>query len=410
MKKDTEDILDIRKRFPVLEQHIGKYPLVYLDNGATTQKPEEVLRAVDDYYRRLNANVHRGVHTLSQRATDAMEVAREKVRAFIDAPSVKEIIFTRGTTESINLVASGYAKLLKPGDEIIVSEMEHHSNIVPWQIACQQSGAILKVIPVKDDGTLDLEAYEKLLIPNKTRVVAITYVSNVLGTVNPVREIVSLAHKAGAVVLVDGAQAAPHLKVDVREIGCDYYVLSGHKMYAPTGIGVLWGREKLLRELPVYQGGGEMIGRVTFDHTTYADIPFKFEAGTPNIEGAIALGAAIDFMNSVGMDKIAAHEKELMDYMTERMSRIEGIKIYGQAPQKSGAFSFGIKGAHPTDIGTLLDNQGVAVRTGHHCAEPLMDRYGIPGTVRASLAVYNTFEDIDRLYEATQKARQMLLG
>ena len=410
MKKDTEDILDIRKRFPVLEQHIGKYPLVYLDNGATTQKPEEVIRAVDDYYRRLNANVHRGIHTLSQRATDAMEVAREKVRAFIDAPSAEEIIFTRGTTESINLVASGYAKLLKPGDEIIVSEMEHHSNIVPWQIACQQSGASLKVIPVKDDGTLDLKTYEKLLVPGKTRVVAITYVSNVLGTVNPIREIVSLAHKAGAVVLVDGAQAAPHLKVNVQEIGCDYYVFSGHKMYAPTGIGVLWGREKLLRELPVYQGGGEMIGHVTFDHTTYADIPFKFEAGTPNIEGAIALGAAIDFMNSVGMDKIAAHEKELMDYMTQRMSRIEGIEIYGQDPQKSGAFSFGIKGAHPTDIGTLLDNQGVAVRTGHHCAEPLMDRYGIPGTVRASLAVYNTFEDIDRLYEATQKARQMLLG
>ena len=409
MKKDTEDILDIRKRFPLLEQHIGKYPLAYLDNGATTQKPEEVLRAVDDYYRRINSNVHRGIHTLSQRATDAMEAAREKVRDFINAPSAKEIIFTRGTTESINLVASGYAKRLKPGDEIIVSEMEHHSNIVPWQIACQQSGAVLKVIPVKDDGTLDLEAYEKLLSP-KTRVVAITYVSNVLGTVNPIREIVSLAHKAGAVVLVDGAQAAPHLKVDVQEIGCDYYVFSGHKMYAPTGIGVLWGREKLLRELPVYQGGGEMIGHVTFGHTTYADIPFKFEAGTPNIEGAIALGAAIDFMNSVGMDKIPAHEKELMDYMTERMIRIEGLEIYGQAPHKSGAFSFGIKGAHPTDIGTLLDNQGVAVRTGHHCAEPLMDRYGIPGTVRASLAVYNTFEDIDRLVEATQKARKMLLG
>lgn len=408
MQNTPDKILALRERFPLLDQRIGDYPLTYLDNGATTQKPLEVIRAIEDYYRLDNANVHRGVHTLSQRATDAMEAAREKVRAFIHAPSTREIIFTRGTTEAINLVASGYAHLLHQGDRVIVSQMEHHSNIVPWQLACQQSGASLDVIPVSDEGLLDMAAYENLLSP-RTRMVAIAHVSNVLGTVNPIRQIVEAAHRHGAVVLVDGAQAVPHLPIDVQALGCDYYVFSGHKMYAPTGIGVLWGRGELLRSLPVYQGGGEMIDRVSFQGTTYADIPFRFEAGTPNIEGAIGLGAAIDFLNTVGMERIAAHERELMDYLQDTMRGIEGIKIYGKDPNKSGAFSFNIRGAHPSDVGTLLDNQGVAVRTGHHCAQPLMDRYEIPGTVRASLALYNTREDIDRLFRATQVARKMLL-
>lgn len=406
--KDTIDIQDIKRQFPLLDQQISGSPLVYLDNGATTQKPLSVIRAIEQYYTTINSNVHRGIHTLSQRATDAMEKAREKVRDFIHAPLSQEILFTKGTTESINLVASAYAQMLAPDDEVIISAMEHHSNIVPWQIACGRSGATLRVIPVDDTGQLDMDAYLRLLTP-RTKIVSVTYVSNVLGTVNPIAEITGQAHRQGAVVLVDGAQAAPHIPVDVQGLGCDYYAFSGHKIYAPTGIGILWGRSELLRELPVYQSGGEMISRVTFEKTTYADIPFKFEAGTPNIEGAIALGVAIDFMQNIGMEKIAAHEKALMDYLHERMSDIEGLEIYGQAPEKSGAFSFGLRGAHPTDIGTLLDNQGVAVRTGHHCAEPLMDRFHIPGTVRASLAVYNTAEDIDRLYEATQKARQMLL-
>ncbi len=400
---------NIRERFPLLARTLRAYPLTYLDNGATTQKPEEVICAVDRYYRYQNANVHRGVHTLSQQATDAMEAAREKVRGFLHAPSAREIIFTRGTTESINLVAAGYGHLLQPGDEILVSQMEHHSNIVPWQLACAASGAHLRVIPVTEQGLLDEAAYRSLLTP-RTRIVAIAHVSNVLGTVNPIAELTALAHRAGAVVVVDGAQAVPHLPVDVQALGCDFYAFSGHKMYAPTGIGALWGRESLLEKLPVYQGGGEMIGRVTFEKTTYADLPFRFEAGTPNIEGAIGLGAAIDFMDSLGREQIHQREKQLMAYLHEKMSRIESLTIYGNAPEKSGAFSFNLRGAHPSDVGTLLDSQGVAVRTGHHCAEPLMDRYGIPGTVRASLAVYNTFQDIDRLFEATQKAREMLLG
>lgn len=405
---DRTTIKGIREQFPLLEQQIGGYPLVYLDNGATTQKPLSVIDAIDRYYRTINSNVHRGIHTLSQRSTDAMEAAREKVRSFINAPQSREIIFTRGTTESINLVASGYSQLLRPGDEVIVSQMEHHSNIVPWQIACGKSGAVLKVIPATDDGTLDMESYRKMLSP-RTKVVALAHVSNVLGTVNPVKEITRLAKEKGADVLIDGAQAVPHMPADVQEIGCDFYAFSGHKMYAPTGIGVLWGSEKALEALPVYQGGGEMIKHVSFSGTTYGPIPFKFEAGTPNIEGAIGLGAAIDFLTGIGMDRIQLHDRCLMDYTTKKMGSIEGLEIYGSAPDKSGAFSFGIKGAHPTDIGTLLDSQGVAVRTGHHCAEPLMERFGIPGTVRASLGLYNTEEDIDRLYEATLKAKAMLL-
>lgn len=381
---------------------------MYLDNGATTQKPLSVIGAIDRYYRTINSNVHRGIHTLSQRSTDAMEAAREKVRSFINAPQSREIIFTRGTTESINLVASGYSQLLRPGDEVIVSQMEHHSNIVPWQVACGKSGAVLKVIPVNDDGTLDMVTYASLLSQH-TKMVSVTHTSNVLGTVNPVKEITRLAKEKGADVLIDGAQAVPHMPVDVQEIGCDFYAFSGHKMYAPTGIGVLWGSEKALESLPVYQSGGEMIKHVSFSGTTYGPIPFKFEAGTPNIEGAIGLGAAIDFLTGIGMDEIRRHDRCLMDYTTKKMSSIEGLEIYGTAPDKSGAFSFGIKGIHPTDIGTLLDSQGVAVRTGHHCAEPLMERFGVPGTVRASLGLYNTEEDIDRLYEATLKAKGMLL-
>lgn len=401
-------IKGIHRQFPLLDQKVGGYPLVYLDNGATTQKPLSVIDAIDRYYRTINSNVHRGIHTLSQRSTDAMEAAREKVRAFINAPQSREIIFTRGTTESINLVASGYAQLLHPGDEVIVSQMEHHSNIVPWQVACGKSGATLKVIPVNDDGTLDMGTYARLL-SRHTKIVSVTHTSNVLGTVNPVKEITRMAKEKGADVLIDGAQAIPHMPVDVQEIGCDFYAFSGHKMYAPTGIGILWGTEKALDRLPVYQGGGEMIKHVSFSGTTFGPIPFKFEAGTPNIEGAIGLGAAIDFLTGIGMDEVQRHDRELMDYMTEKMGSIEGIQIYGQAADKSGSFSFGIKGAHPTDIGTLLDNQGIAVRTGHHCAEPLMERFGIPGTVRASLGLYNTREDIDRLYEATLKAKGMLL-
>lgn len=406
----TLDISDIKKQFPILDQKINGYPLVYLDNGATTQKPKCVISSIEDYYNTINANVHRGIHTLSQRSTDAMEVAREKVRSFINSPECATVIFTKGTTDAINTVASGYGQLLEKGDEVIVSAMEHHSNIVPWQMACQRSGATLKVIPMDGNGVLDMEAYKELLSSTRTKIVAVAYVSNVLGTVNPVKEIAQLAHLSGAKVLVDGAQSTPHMRIDVQDLGCDFYVFSGHKMYAPTGIGVLWGTRDALENLPAYQGGGEMIKHVTFENTTYAPLPFKFEAGTPNIEGAIALGSAIDFLNSLGMDNVHAHEQELMNYMTEKMSQIDGMIIYGNAPEKSGAFSFSIKGAHPTDIGTLLDNQGVAIRTGHHCAEPLMSRLGIPGTARASLAVYNTKEDIDHLVEATAKAQKMLIG
>jgi cysteine desulfurase/selenocysteine lyase len=339
-----------------------------------------------------------------------MEMTRQKVSDFIGAKDKSTVIFTRGTTEAINAVASGYSQILKEGEAVVISAMEHHSNIVPWQIACQKSGAILCVIPMSDEGVLDIEEYEKILKEYRVRIVSVAYVSNVLGTVNPVAQMVDMAHKYGAEILIDGAQSTPHIKVDVEALDCDYYAFSGHKMYAPTGIGVLYGKRTALENLPPYQGGGDMIDHVTFEKTTYAPLPFKFEAGTPNIEGAIAMGVAIDFLSEIGMEAVHAHERELMEYMTARMKEIDGMVIYGTAPEKSGAFSFTLAGAHPTDIGTLLDNQGVAIRTGHHCAEPLMTRLGIPGTARASLAVYNTREDIDRLVEATIKAKMMLLG
>lgn len=404
------EIEKIRKQFPILDQKIGRYPLTYLDNGATTQKPLCVIDAIRDYYLTINSNVHRGVHRLSQLSTEAMEMARQKVSDFIGAKDKSTVIFTRGTTEAINAVASGYSQILKEGEAVVISAMEHHSNIVPWQMACQKSGAILCVIPMSDEGVLDIEEYEKILKENRVRIVSVAYVSNVLGTVNPVAQMVDMAHKYGAEILIDGAQSTPHIKVDVEALDCDYYAFSGHKMYAPTGIGVLYGKRKALENLPPYQGGGDMIDHVTFEKTTYAPLPFKFEAGTPNIEGAIAMGVAIDFLSEIGMEAVHAHERELMEYMTARMKEIDGMVIYGTAPEKSGAFSFTLAGAHPTDIGTLLDNQGVAIRTGHHCAEPLMTRLGIPGTARASLAVYNTREDIDRLVEATIKAKMMLLG
>ena len=404
------EIEKIRKQFPILDQKIGRYPLTYLDNGATTQKPLCVIDAIRDYYLTINSNVHRGVHRLSQLSTEAMEMARQKVSDFIGAKDKSTVIFTRGTTEAINAVASGYSQILKEGEAVVISAMEHHSNIVPWQMACQKSGAILCVIPMSDEGVLDIEEYEKILKENRVRIVSVAYVSNVLGTVNPVAQMVDMAHKYGAEILIDGAQSTPHIPVNVEALDCDYYAFSGHKMYAPTGIGVLYGKRKALENLPPYQGGGDMIDHVTFEKTTYAPLPFKFEAGTPNIEGSIAMGVAIDFLSDIGMEAVHAHERELMEYMTARMKEIDGMVIYGTAPEKSGAFSFTLAGAHPTDIGTLLDNQGVAIRTGHHCAEPLMTRLGIPGTARASLALYNTREDIDRLVEATIKAKMMLLG
>lgn len=404
------EIEKIRKQFPILDQKIGRYPLTYLDNGATTQKPLCVIDAIRDYYLTINSNVHRGVHRLSQLSTEAMEMARQKVSDFIGAKDKSTVIFTRGTTEAINAVASGYSQILKEGEAVVISAMEHHSNIVPWQMACERSKASLCVIPMSDEGVLDIEEYEKILKENRVRIVSVAYVSNVLGTVNPVAQMVDMAHKYGAEILIDGAQSTPHIKVDVEALDCDYYAFSGHKMYAPTGIGVLYGKRTALENLPPYQGGGDMIDHVTFEKTTYAPLPFKFEAGTPNIEGAIAMGVAIDFLSEIGMEAVHAHERELMEYMTARMKEIDGMVIYGTAPEKSGAFSFTLAGAHPTDIGTLLDNQGVAIRTGHHCAEPLMTRLGIPGTARASLAVYNTREDIDRLVEATIKAKMMLLG
>lgn len=404
------EIQKIREQFPILEKKIGRYPLTYLDNGATTQKPLCVIDAIRDYYLNINSNVHRGVHTLSQLSTDAMENARQKVCNFIHAREKSSIIFTRGTTESINAIASGYSQILGIGDTVVISAMEHHSNIVPWQMACERSGASLRVIPMSYEGVLDIDAYEDILKNNRVKIISVTYVSNVLGTVNPVSQMIDLAHKYGAEILIDGAQSTPHMPIDVEALDCDYYAFSGHKMYAPTGIGVLYGKRKSLEALPPYQGGGDMIDHVTFEKTTYAPLPFKYEAGTPNIEGAIALGVAIDFLMEIGMEAIHSHEKELMDYMTSRMKEIDGMVIYGTAPQKSGAFSFTLAGAHPTDIGTLLDNQGVAIRTGHHCAEPIMDYLGIPGTARASLAVYNTREDIDRLVDATIKSKMMLLG
>lgn len=395
--------------FPILNTQVYGHRLVYLDNAATTQKPRQVIETLSDYYLTLNSNIHRGAHYLAAQATERYEGVRAKVRAFINARSCREVVFTRGTTEGINLVASSFGRgLLKKGDEVIVSGMEHHSNIVPWQLACEQAGASLRVIPFSDEGVLDLDVYRSLF-NSHTRLVACTHVSNTLGTVNPIEEIVAIAHDYGVPVLVDGAQAVAHMVVDVQQLGCDFYCFSGHKMYSPMGVGVVYGREELLSQLPPYQGGGEMIKDVTFERTTYNELPFRFEAGTPSVGDVLGLGAAIDFMLREGIDNIARHEADLLQYATGRLLTVPGIRIYGTAPHKAGVISFLLGDAHPYDVGTLLDKLGVAVRTGHHCTQPIMDRYGIPGTVRASLACYTTRTDIDALVDALNRIAPMLL-
>lgn len=403
------DIQKIRSQFPILSQQVNGKPLVYFDNGATSQKPQIVIDSIVDYYSRYNANIHRGVHTLSQLATDAYEQARLKIQKHFNAKESYEIIFTSGTTESINLVANGFESILQKGDEIIVSALEHHSNIVPWQMLCEKTGAILKVILMNLQGELIMEEYDKLL-STKTKLVLCNHISNALGTLNPIEEIIEKAHKVGAAVLIDGAQACPHLKPDVQALNVDFYVTSAHKMCGPTGVGMLYGKEEWLRKLPPYKGGGEMIATVTFEKTTYADLPHKFEAGTPNICGGIAFGTAIDYMNSIGFDDIAAYEHELLVYGTEKIKEIEGVTIYGpnNLSKKASVISFNIDGIHPYDIGTIIDKLGIAVRTGHHCAQPIMDFYKIPGTIRASFAFYNTKEEIDIFVEAVKKAKMML--
>jgi cysteine desulfurase/selenocysteine lyase len=399
------NIIDIRKQFPILGTEVHGHPLVYLDNAATTQKPLSVVEALSDYYLHLNANIHRGAHHLAAEATERYEAVRRQVQQFIGARSHREIVFTRGTTESINLVAAAFGKkYIKPGDEVIVSGMEHHSNIVPWQLA----GATLRPIPFSDEGVLDLEACERLFTPH-TRLVAVTHVSNTLGTVNPVQRIVEMAHAHGVPILVDGAQAVSHIAVDVQSLGCDFYCFSGHKMYAPMGVGVLYGREEMLADIPPYQGGGEMIESVTFEHTTYNELPFKFEAGTPSVGDVIGLGRAIEFMQQLGIGNIASHEADLLQYATQRIMELPGVRLFGTAPGKTSVLSFLVGDTHPYDVGTLLDQLGVAVRTGHHCTQPVMDRYGIPGTVRASFAVYNTREEIDRFISALGRIMPMLV-
>jgi len=401
------DIQKIREDFPILHQNINGKPLVYFDNAATSQKPKVVIDAISAYYNTINSNIHRGVHTLSQMATDAYELSRQKIQHFINAQHSHEVIFTRGTTESINLVANGFSQLLKEGDEIIISHLEHHSNIVPWQLACEKSGATLKVIPINEKGELLMDVYENLL-SNNTKMVAVNHISNSLGTINPIAEIIEKAHQFGAAVLIDGAQATPHLKVDVQELDCDFYCSSAHKMCGPTGVGFLYGKTDWLEKLPPYQGGGEMIATVTFEKTTYAELPHKFEAGTPNIEGGIVFGTAIDYLNSIGLENIAKYEQELLHYGTEKLSQIDGIKFYGTAQHKTSVIAFNISNIHPYDIGTIIDKLGIAVRTGHHCTQPIMDFYKIPGTIRASFAFYNTKEEIDLLIEALKKATIML--
>mgnify|MGYP001282016774 FL=1 len=401
------DLNDIRHQFPTLHQEVNGYPLVYLDNGATTHKPQVVIDAISHYYKKLNSNIHRGVHFLSQQATDAYEASRETIRQHFNAQHLHEIIFTKGNTEAINLVANGFRQILHEKDEVLVSAMEHHSNIVPWQMACESSSATLKVIPMNEMGVLEMDSYKNLL-SDKTKVVAVNHISNALGTINPVKQMIQWAHEVGAAVLVDGAQAGPHCSIDVQDLDADFYCISGHKVYGPTGIGALYGKEEWLKKLPPYQGGGEMIATVSFDKTTYADLPHKFEAGTPNIAGGIALKTAIDWINRIGLDNIVSYEKELVDYATDELSKIEGIRFIGQAKEKAGVISFLVGDIHPYDIGMILDKLGVAVRTGHHCAQPVMDQFCIPGTIRASFAVYNTKEDVNRLVEAVKKAQIML--
>ena len=403
----TLDVAAIRKDFPILSRKVHGQDLVYLDNAATSQTPLAVIEAITHYYSHYNANIHRGVHSLSQEATDAYEQARIKVQKHFNAAHAYEVILTAGTTHSINIVASGFEALLKKGDELLVSALEHHSNIVPWQMAAEKTGAVLKVIPMLIDGTLDMAAFHAMISP-ATKLVFCNHVSNALGTVNPIQEIIGAAHAVGAAVLIDGAQAAPHIQADVQALDLDFYVASAHKICGPTGVGMLYGKEAWLEKLPPYQGGGEMIATVSFEKTTYAGLPHKFEAGTPNISGGIAFGAALDYMHSIGFDKIAAYEQELLVYATKALLGIEGLEIYGTATEKTAVISFNIKGLHPYDIGSILDQMGIAVRTGHHCAQPIMDYYSIPGTVRASFSFYNTFEEIDRLAAGVQKAKDML--
>lgn len=397
-----------REDFKILEQEVNKRPLVYLDNAATTQKPESVINAISEYYRTINSNIHRGVHHLSQLATTRFEEAREAIRRYINAQNSYEIIFTRGATESINLIANSFGRaFLKAGDEVIVSEMEHHANIVPWQMACEIAGANLKVLPFDDAGVLILEKLEELITP-KTKIISIAHISNSLGTINPIEEVIRIAHSHNIPVMIDGAQAVSHEKVDVQQLDCDFYCFSGHKMYAPMGIGVLYGKEKWLNAMPPYQGGGEMIQQVTFEKTTYNELPFKFEAGTPAVSDVIGLHTAIQYIEELGIDKILHHEQKLLQYATEQLSVIEGLQIYGTAPRKAAIISFNLEGIHPYDVGVIIDHLGVAVRTGHHCTQPVMQHFQIPGTVRASFALYNTQEEVDRLVEAVKKAKMML--
>ena len=404
----TFDIQKVRNDFPILSKEIFGKPLVYLDNAATAQKPKSVIEAIEKYYALENANIHRGVHHLSQEATTAFEESRQKIQKHIGAANDREIIFTSGTTDAINLVASTWGRMnVKEGDEIILSEMEHHSNIVPWQMLAEEKGAVIKVIPVSDSGELNLNAFEDLL-SSKTKMVAINHISNSLGTINPVEEIIEKAHAAGAKVLIDGAQSVPHASVDVKKLDCDFYTFSGHKVFGPTGIGILYGKEEILEEMPPYRGGGEMIKTVSFEGTTYNELPHKFEAGTPHIAGGIALGTAIDYINEIGLDNIQEYEHSLLEYATEKLLEIEGLKIYGTAENKTSVISFLIDGTHPYDVGAIIDKLGIAVRTGHHCCQPLMDRFEIPGTLRASFAFYNTKEEVDLLVAALERAVKML--
>lgn len=401
------DLTTIRADFPILSRQVNGQDLVYLDNAATSQTPTQVIDVIADYYKSYNANIHRGVHSLSQEATDKFEQARKTIQTHFNIRKSHEVIFTSGTTHSINLVAFGFGTLLEQGDEVIVSALEHHANIVPWQMMCERSGAVLRVIPMTDEGTLDMHAYNELLNA-KTKLVFVNHVSNALGTINPIEEIIKKAHKAGAAVLVDGAQACGHIKPDLKKLNADFYTVSAHKLCGPTGIGMLYGKEKWLNKLPPYQGGGEMIDEVTFEKTTYADLPHKFEAGTPNICGGIAFGAALDYMNAIGFEAIGSYEDELLQYATEKLTQIEGLRIYGDNNHKTAVISFNIDTIHPYDVGTLLDKMGIAVRTGHHCAQPIMDYYKIPGTIRASFAFYNTKDEVDTFVNGVQRAVAML--
>lgn len=407
LNKAMLDIQKIRADFPILSQKVNGKPLVYFDNGATSQKPQVVIDAISKYYTEINANIHRGVHTLSQLATDAYEVSRGKIQKHINAKFAHEVLFTYGTTHGVNLVANGFAAILKPGDEVVVSALEHHSNIVPWQMLCERTGAVLKVIPMNQEGELIMSEFDKLL-SNKTKIVTVNHISNALGTINPIKYMIDKAHEFGAAVFIDGAQAVPHLKPNVQELDCDFYAFSGHKMCGPTGTGILYGKEAWLNKLPPYQGGGEMIKEVTFEKTTYADLPHKFEAGTPNIAGGIVLGIAVDYMNEIGFENIQKQELALLEHATKRLLEIEGLKIFGTAKAKTSVISFNIDGIHPFDIGTIIDKLGIAVRTGHHCAQPIMNFFEIPGTIRASFAFYNTKEEIDIMVEAIKKAQMML--